>query len=139
MDTIDTYTPNTKYINILYLYANQITAILATSNADTMIIVKRFFHIINLVLRTYKIDTKDKEIKLTSIFTSISYAPPWDEEYVILDHIHSLCDFLSNYYPYNKDIENAVTEDIKHIKLVDEIKQILDLEDIKKMLELQSK
>ncbi len=119
---------NTKYITILHSYAKQISTLLITSKADTMIVVKRIFHIINIFLRFYKINTKEKEIKFNSIVTSISYAPPWDEEDVIFDHLETLCDYLSHYYPYNNDINNSVIEDIKNITLEEEIKKILLLD-----------
>ena len=128
MENMEYTIQNTKYINILHSYANQISTLLIKSNADTMIVVKRIFHIINVFLRLYKINTKEKEKYFNSILTSISYAPPWDEEDVIFDHLETLCEYLSNYYPYNNDISNSVTEDIKNIKIEEEIKKILLLE-----------
>lgn len=128
MNNMDESVQNTKYINILHSYANQISALLITTNADTMIVVKRIFHIINIFLRCYKINTFEKKIKFTSIVNSISYAPPWDEEDVIFDHLENLCDYLSYYYPYNNDISTSVLEDIKNIKIEDEIKKILLLD-----------
>ena len=61
MDTLDTMeTPD--YITILHSYANQIEHFLVHSTPDSMIVVKRVFHIINLFLRNYKMNTKEKEI-----------------------------------------------------------------------------
>ena len=125
MDSIE----NPDYINTLNNYTNQISHLLITSNADTMIVVKRIFHIINLFLRNYKIDTKEKEKEkyFNSILSSMIYAPPWDTEDVIFDHLHKLCDYLSVYYPYNKELEKAIIEDISNITLIEEIKKILEL------------
>ena len=125
MDSIE----NPDYINTLNNYTNQISHLLVTSNADTMIVVKRIFHIINLFLRNYKIDTKEKEKEkyFNSILRSMIYSPPWDTEDVIFDHLHKLCDYLSVYYPYNKELEKAIIEDISNITLIEEIKKILEL------------
>ena len=128
MTNMENSIQNNNYINVLHSYAKQISHLLITSNADTMIVVKRVFHIINIFLRIYKIDTKEKETIFNSILSSITYAPPWDEEDVIFDHLEKLCDYLNNYYPYNNDIDNSVTEDIKNIKLEEEIKKILVLQ-----------
>jgi hypothetical protein len=121
--TIDT----SNYINILYLYAKQISALLTTTDPDTMIVVKRIFHIINKFLRIFTINTKEKEKYFNSILTSITYAPPWDEEDVIFDHLHKFCEFLSNYYPNNQELEIAIMEDLQNISILDEINQILEL------------
>jgi hypothetical protein len=126
MDTLDTMeTPD--YITILHSYANQIEHFLVHSTPDSMIVVKRVFHIINLFLRNYKMNTKEKEIKFNSIIRSIIYAPPWDEEDVIFDHLHKLCEYLSIYYPNKKDLERVTIEDISYINLSEEIKNILEL------------
>lgn len=126
MDTLDTM-ESPDYITILHSYANQIDHFLVHSTPDSMIVVKRVFHIINLFLRNYKMNTKEKEIKFNSIIRSIIYAPPWDEEDVIFDHLHKLCDYLSIYYPHKTDLERVTIEDISNIKLSEEIKNILDL------------
>ena len=123
MDTIQT----PDYINTLHTYTNQISYLLMTSNPDTMIVVKRIFHIINLFLRHYKIDTKEKEKHFNSILRSMNYAPPWDNEDVIFDHLHKICDFLSLYYPNKEDLDATITEDIRNITLQEEIKKILEL------------
>ena len=128
IDNIDNIDNPAKYITILQSYAKQISGLLNTCNEDTMIVVKRIFHIINIFLRNYKIDTMEKKIKFNSIVSSISYAPPWDEEDVIFDHLENLCNYLSNYYSYNNDINNSVIENIKNIKLEEEIKKILLLD-----------
>ena len=132
MDTMDTiYTMDTiekpDYINTLYIYTNQISYLLMTSKPDTMIVVKRIFHITNLFLRNYKIDTKEKAKHFNSIFRSISYAPPWDSEDVIFDHLHKLCEYLSIYYSHNEDLEAAIIEDIQNITIIEEIKKILEI------------
>jgi len=128
MENMENMEKPVKYTKILQSYAKQISGLLNTCNEDTMIVVKRIFHIINIFLRNYKIDTIEKEIKFTSIVSSISYAPPWDEEDVIFDHLENLCIYLSNYYSYNNDINNSVIENIKNIKLEEEIKKILLLD-----------
>ena len=117
-----------KYIKILRSYATNILGILNTSNEDTMIVVKRIFHILNIFLRNHKVDTIERQIKFNSILTSISFAPPWDTEDVIFDHLENLCIYLSNYYPNNDNINNSVIENIKNIKLEEEIKKILLLD-----------
>ena len=123
MDTIKT----PDYINTLHTYTNQISYLLMTSNPDTMIVVKRIFHILNLFLRNHKINTKEKENNFNSILRSMSYAPPWDNEDVIFDHLHKLCDYLSIYYPNKEDLEATITEDIRNITIMEEIKKILEL------------
>ena len=57
----------------------------------------------------------------------INYAPPWDNEDVIFDHLHKICDFLSLYYPNKEDLDVTITEDIRNITLQEEIKKILEL------------
>ena len=123
--TMDT-TPD--YIITLHSYAKQISHLLMNSDPNTMIVVKRLFHIINLFLRKFQIDTKEKSKEFNRILKSISYAPPWDEEDVIFDHLHKFCDYLSIYYANSKELDDVITEDIKNIALIDEIEKILDLE-----------
>lgn len=125
-----------EYITILKLYATEISVLLNTTGPDDMIVVKRIFHILNVFLINCKIDTLEKERKITSILKSISYAPPWDCEDVIFDHLHKLCEYLSNYYSNNQDLEKAITEDITNISILEEIQKILTLE-IKLDLELE--
>jgi hypothetical protein len=70
----------------------------------------------------------DKIIKFNSMITSMFFASPWDEEDIIFEHLHNLCNYLFIYYPYNKNIDDSIKEDIKNVKLVEEIKKILLLE-----------
>jgi hypothetical protein len=125
--TIETTMEKPPYINLLHSYAKQISALLTTTGTDTMFVVKRIFHIINKFLRIFTIDTQKKEKYFNSILSSITYAPPWDSEDVIFDHLHKLCEFLSHSFPYNKELESAIMEDIKHISILDEITQLLEL------------
>jgi len=122
--TIKTQPP---YIHLLHTYANQISALLTITESDTMIVVKRIFHIINKFLRIFRCNTKEKEKYFNSIITSITYAPPWDKEDVIFDHLHKLCEFLSDSFPYNEELENAIMEDLQNISILDEINQLLEL------------
>ena len=124
---IETTMENPPYIHLLNSYANQISALLNTTGTDTMFVVKRIFHIINKFLRIFTINTKEKEKKFISIITSITYAPPWDREDVIFDHLHKLCAFLSHSFPYNKELESAIMEDLQNISILDEITQLLEL------------
>ena len=126
LDTIDfTYNNYNTSLTILKTYVNFILSL--KTDPDTIVVVKRICHILNLFLRICMIDNKEKSISLNSILKSISCAPPWDEEDVIFDHLNNLCDYLDHYYPNNKRIEDAITEDIQHISLAEEIKKILTL------------
>ena len=126
LDTIDfKYKNYNTSLDILKSYVNFIVSL--KTKPDTIVVVKRICHILNLFLRTCMIDTKEKSIELNSILKSISCAPPWDEEDVIFDHLNNLCDYLDYYYPNNKAIEDAITEDIQYITLAEEIKKILAL------------
>jgi len=123
--TIDTTKENLSFIPLLHAYANSIKRLLNNSDYDTMNVVKRILHILNIFLRNYK--CKEKEKQIYSIITSITYAPPWDIEDVIFDKLDNLCYFLTIYYPNKQDLSNAITEDLHNISILSEIKKILEL------------
>ncbi len=124
---IETTMVKPPYINLLHSYAKQISALLTTTGPDTMFVVKRIFHIINKFLRIFTIDTQKKEKYFNSILSSITYAPPWDSEDVIFDHLHKLCEFLSHSFPYNEELESAIMENLENVSILDEITQLLEL------------
>jgi len=115
-----------KYISLIKTYANFIVSL--NTNPDTVIVVKRILHILNLFLRHYEINTLVKVKQLNSIFSSMLASPPWDEEDVIFDHLTKLCDYLFYHYPNRENIEVSITEDIQNITLSEEIKKILELD-----------
>jgi hypothetical protein len=126
LNTIDfIYNNSRSSISILQSYANFLVSL--KINPETVIVIKRIFHILNLFLRTCILDTKEKSNQFNSILTSISFAPPFDEEDVIFEHLHNFCDYLSIFYPNNEDIEIAITENIQNISLTEEINRILVL------------
>jgi hypothetical protein len=119
---------NINFESIKQLLKNHAIQLLSFNpNKDDLIVLKRIYHIFNILFKNYKINKEEEIIELNNIINSMLYSPSWDTEDIIFIYLDNLCNFLSIHYSYDENIEKVIREDIKHITIFEEIDKILAL------------
>ena len=119
---------NINFKSIKQLLKNHAIQLLSFNpNKDDLIVLKRIYHIFNILFKNYKINKEEEIIELNNIISSMLYSPSWDTEDIIFIYLDNLCNFLSIHYSYDENIEKVIREDIKHITIFEEIDKILAL------------